>query len=152
MDVAEVLGNNAAQALGFQMFAPVDANISTGGSPLGIGHVIILFIYFGWARILVCLQFLEIDCYKCYGSPEIADSFGYFHIFVCSTFHCFCLNHCSSSFILFNLLTLIPSLSVSTASSLNLPSGPAIVSILVSKNAGRYRIQGDSYPAMLLGQ
>eukprot|EP01032_Pedospumella_encystans_P011289 gene11289-13134_t len=70
MDVAEVLGNNAAQALGFQLFAPVDANISTGGSPL--------------------------------------------------------------------------------ASSLNLPSGPAIVSILVSKNAGRYRIQGDSYPAMLL--
>lgn len=37
-----------------------------------------------------------------------------------------------------------------TAASLNLPSGPAVASILVSKNAGRYRIQGDSYPAMLL--
>lgn len=35
MDVAEVLGNNAAQAMGFQLFAPVDASISTGGSPLG---------------------------------------------------------------------------------------------------------------------
>ncbi len=54
--------------------------------------------------------------------------------------------------ILSNPLTFIPSLSASTASSLNLPSGPAIVSILVSKNAGRYRIQGDSYPAMLLGK
>lgn len=27
---------------------------------------------------------------------------------------------------------------------------PAVVSILVSKNAGRYRIQADSYPAMVL--
>lgn len=40
--------------------------------------------------------------------------------------------------------------SPTTAASLNLPSGPAVVSILVSKNAGRYRIQGDSFPAMLL--
>ena len=41
-------------------------------------------------------------------------------------------------------------LLIPTAASLNLPSGPAVVSILVSKNAGRYRIQGDSFPAMLL--
>lgn len=29
-------------------------------------------------------------------------------------------------------------------------SAPAVVSILVSKNAGRYRIQADSYPALVL--
>lgn len=29
-------------------------------------------------------------------------------------------------------------------------TGPAVVSILVSKNAGRYRIQADSYPALLM--
>ena len=27
-------------------------------------------------------------------------------------------------------------------------SGAAVVSILVSKNAGRYRVQADSYPAL----
>ena len=53
MDVAEVLGNNAAQALGFQLFAPVDANISTGGSPLGNE----LFFFWCVAWLGMCTQF-----------------------------------------------------------------------------------------------
>lgn len=50
MDVAEVLGNNAAQAMGFQLFAPVDANISTGGSPLGKFFALLIFcdVLLGW--------------------------------------------------------------------------------------------------------
>jgi len=48
MDVAEVLGNNASQAMGFQLFAPVDASLSTGGSPVGTVRttaVCSLFVY-----------------------------------------------------------------------------------------------------------
>ena len=34
MDVSEVLGNNAAQAMGFQLFAPIDNTVilSNGGT------------------------------------------------------------------------------------------------------------------------
>lgn len=35
MDVSEVLGSNAAQAMGFQLFAPIDNTVilSNGGTP-----------------------------------------------------------------------------------------------------------------------
>ena len=67
MDVAEVLGNNAAQALGFQLFAPVDANISTGGSPLGKCYSLLMFMCSGTAytRCVCSSTILIHDCFGC---------------------------------------------------------------------------------------